>query len=92
MKKPSYLKDAIAKLDGYYTARGEKLKNVKLSQEQVDEWNGVAKKAAPAPAPVVEEVVVEEEAPVVEEAPKPKRSYKKKKSSMMDKVKSAITK
>ena len=60
MKKPSYLKDAIAKVDGFYSAKGEKLKSQILSEEFCNEWNGV-KKAAPKKAePVVEEAPVEE--------------------------------
>ena len=35
MNKPGWLKDSIAKADGYYSPKGEKLKGVKLSQEQM---------------------------------------------------------
>jgi len=34
--KKGYLKDSIAKADGYFTAKGEKLKGAKLTQEQQD--------------------------------------------------------
>jgi hypothetical protein len=76
MKKPSWLKNAVAKPTGFYAKNGEKLKSKKLSDEFIAEWNGT--KAAPAPAPKVE---VEE---VKEEAPKPvakKKTTKKKTSS-----------
>lgn len=73
IEKKGWLKDAVAKPTGLYTAKGEKLKGVALTQEFCDEWNGVVK-AAPAPEPVVEEeVVVEETVEVVEEAPKKKK-------------------
>jgi len=65
MKKPSGLRNAIAKRDGYYSPKGEKLKGASLSQAEVDAWNGVKEEAAPAP--VVKEVVVEEAAPSVED-------------------------
>ena len=77
MKKPSWLKNAVAKPTGFYAKNGEKLKSKKLSDEFIAEWNGT--KAAPAPAPKVE--AVEE---VKEEAPKPvakKKTTKKKTSS-----------
>jgi len=41
MNKPTYLKHATAKANGYFAANGENLKSVKLSQAQQDEWNGV---------------------------------------------------
>jgi len=62
--KKGYLKDSIAKADGYFTAKGEKLKGAKLTQEQQDAWNGVVKKEAPKKAKkveVVEEVEVSED-------------------------------
>ena len=60
MKKPGWLKNAIAKPNGYYSPKGELLKSRKLTQAECDEWNGV-KAAAPAPAPEpVEEAVAEE--------------------------------
>lgn len=59
MKRPGFLKDAIAKSDGYYSPKGEKLKSQKMSQEEQDAWNGV-KKAAPKKAEEVEEAPVEE--------------------------------
>lgn len=55
--KKGYLKDSIAKADGYFTAKGEKLKGAKLTQEQQDAWNGVVKKEAPKKAKKVKEEV-----------------------------------
>ena len=66
MKKPGWLKNAIAKPNGYYSPKGELLKSKSLTQAECDEWNGVKAKAPapkPAPEPVAEEVVEE----VVEE-------------------------
>lgn len=62
MKKPGWLKDTIAKPNGYYTPKGELVKRKSLSKEEIDAWNGVeAPKPAPAPAPeFVAEPVVEE--------------------------------
>lgn len=60
MKKPGWLKNAIAKPNGYYSPKGELLKSKSLTQAECDEWNGV-KAAAPTPAPEpVEESVAEE--------------------------------
>ena len=73
--KPGYLKNAIAKLDGYYTVKGEKLNNTILSQAYCDEWNGVevvvpTKTKKPKKEKVVEatepEVEVEATEPEVE--------------------------
>lgn len=58
MKKVGYLKDSIAKADGYFSPKGEKLKGGKLSQKAQDAWNGVKKKA---PKKVEVEEVVEVE-------------------------------
>jgi len=44
MQKPNWLKDSIAKEDGFYTLKGEKLKGQRLDQEQIRKWN----KSAPA--------------------------------------------
>lgn len=41
MIKPNWLKDAIAKEDGFYSPKGEKLKNQKLSPDFVEQWNDV---------------------------------------------------
>ena len=83
MNKPGWLKHSIAKADGYYTVRGEKLKSIKLTKQQITEWNGGAQAdPAPAPEPVVEEAPVEEvvaEEPVVEEKPAKKTIFRKKK-------------
>ena len=62
--KPGYLKNSIAKANGYYTAKGEKLKGITLSQDEQDTWNGVVKKVAKpkkSKAEVVEEVVEQAE-------------------------------
>lgn len=37
--KPNWLKDAIAKEDGFYSVKGEKLKNQLLSKSFVRRWN-----------------------------------------------------
>ena len=42
IQKPGWLEEAIAKPDGYYTAKGEKLKGAELSPEHIAEWNGTA--------------------------------------------------
>ena len=69
--KPGWLKDSIAKVDGYYSPKGELLKSSKLSQEQVDAWNGVEKKkrkATKKKKPAVEQIVeAPQEETVVEE-------------------------
>lgn len=64
MKKESWLvkAGAVAKNDGFYSPKGELLKKARLTDAEVNEWNGVkpAKKAEPAQ-------VIEEEKPSVEE-------------------------
>lgn len=77
MTKPTWLKDAIAKEDGYYSTTGERLKVARLSAGQIAEWNGV-KPAKPAPAVEVTEVEEPAEETVVEKLVK-KVSRKKKK-------------
>lgn len=66
IEKKGWLKDAEARVNGFFI-NGKKVKGCSLTQAEVDAWNGVAKKAAPAPkaAPVVEAVV--EAAEIVEE-------------------------
>jgi hypothetical protein len=87
--KAGWLKDSIAKADGYYSQKGEKLKAARLTEAQIAEWNGVAKKKA-APAPKAEEVVVEAEE---EKAPAKKTTKKKaKKTTLAEKLKGAIAK
>lgn len=50
-KKIGFLKKAIAKIDGYFSPKGEKLVSARLTPAEVDAFNGVAKKkAAPAKA------------------------------------------
>jgi hypothetical protein len=61
----TWLKNAIAKNDGYYSPRGEKLKACRLTDQQVAAFNRKQEAKAEEvkveePAPVVEEVVVEE--------------------------------
>ena len=80
MKKPSYLKDAIATADGYISAKGEMLKRRKMTQDEMDAWNGVEKKKKkknkkPAVVEVAETVEVtetetESEEPAVDEQAK----------------------
>jgi len=36
-----WLKNTVARKDGFYTKSGEKLKGMKLDQEFCDKWNGV---------------------------------------------------
>jgi hypothetical protein len=65
IEKKGWLKNAEARLDGFYI-NGKKEKSQRLTQAEVDAWNGVVKKkAAPKKAKKVEEpveeVVVEEE-------------------------------
>lgn len=73
MKKVGYLKNAVARSNGFYSTSGEKLKSQGLTDEFIAEWNGTAK---PKPAPKAKKV-----AEVVKEAPKPKKKSKKKKST-----------
>jgi len=85
--KTGQFKKAVAKTNGYYTPRGERLKAGKFTQQQCDEWNGV--KAVTAI--VVEEEVEMCSAPVVESAPAPKKSKGKKKQSFMSAVKNKFS-
>lgn len=65
VSKPGWLKDSIAKADGYYSAAGEKLKSSQLTDEQIAEWNGVAVSVEPEvlieaePSPGVETTLTE---------------------------------
>jgi len=54
--KTGNIKNAIAKEGGFYSVKGEKLKAAKLTQAEIDEWNGV-KSAKPA---VVASVIVDD--------------------------------
>jgi len=61
---------------------GELLKSQRITQEQLDEWNGVQVLAEPVihdPEPAIDEIIEDEEAEteIVEEAPKPKKKSKK---------------
>ncbi len=49
MKKAGWLKDGIATPRGIVTAHGEMLKRRKMSEAQINEWNGYKAKA-PKPA------------------------------------------
>ena len=65
-------KNAVPTLKGWVSAKGELLKSQRITQDEIDEWNGVV---APTPEPepeIVEDEVIEE-VEVVEEAPKPKK-------------------
>lgn len=70
LKAPSNVKNPVATTRGWLNSKGELVKAQKLTQEQCDEFNGVAEVA-----PVVEEAP----APVVTEE-KPKRKPRKKKA------------
>ena len=53
MKKAGWLKDGIATPRGIVTAHGEMLKRRKMSEAQINEWNGFEKKTiAPKPEPI----------------------------------------
>lgn len=54
--KTGNIKNAIAKQGGFYSVKGEKLKAAKLTQAEIDEWNGV-KSVKPA---VVAAVIVDD--------------------------------
>ncbi len=66
IKVPSYIKDAVATLRGWANKKGELLKAQKLTQEQVDEFNGLNTQEQPQEAPPE---VKEVEAPKVKKAP-----------------------
>lgn len=90
MSRPNWLRDAIAKNDGYYSPRGEKLKAVRLTDAQVASWNGTdlpKKKEEPTAEPQIEAVAVEENVtppPVVsEEVVKEKPTPKKRKRRIL---------
>lgn len=53
--KTGWLEDSIAKADGYYSPKGEKLKGASLTPEEIAAWNGEVVEAP------VEEVEVEVE-------------------------------
>jgi len=66
VSKPGWLKDSIAKEDGYYTADGsEKLKSRRLTSEEIAEWNGTASQPEvlieAEPSPGVETTLIEAE-------------------------------
>ena len=57
--KTGGLEDSIAKADGYYSPKGEKLKGASLTPEEIAAWNG---EVVEAPVEEVEvEVVLEED-------------------------------
>lgn len=45
VNKPGWLEDSVAKADGYYSPKGEKLKGEILTTDQIAEWNGKTPKA-----------------------------------------------
>lgn len=94
MNKPNWMKDTIAKADGYYNVKGEKLKSQKLTQEQCDAWNGVKKAVKAKAEKVVEAVeeVVEEVTEAVEETADKKAKGKKGKVTLAGIAKAAIGK
>lgn len=53
VNKPGWLEDSVARHDGYYSLKGEKLKGEILSPEQIAEWNGEAANVNAAPEPEV---------------------------------------
>lgn len=64
VKKPGFLKDAIATEKGYVSPKGELLKAAKLSPEAIAEWNGTC---CQKENPIVETIEFEE---VIEDASK----------------------
>jgi hypothetical protein len=50
-------KGAIPTLKGWVSPKGELLKAQKMTQEQIDEWNGKGKPAPVKAAPPVEKVI-----------------------------------
>jgi hypothetical protein len=64
MKKAGWLKDAVARPEGYFDAKGKKLKGATLSQEHCDEWNGVSKAKGRTIELVIQEIA---EVPEAEE-------------------------
>lgn len=77
IQKKGWLKNAEARLNGFFI-KGKKVKGAKLTQAEVDAWNGV--KAAPAPkVEEVVEAVVEETLVEIAEEEKPKKSLFKRK-------------
>lgn len=87
MKKAGWLKDAVATTGGYFTKTGKKLKGVKLSQEFVDQWNGVVEKVEEVVETVETIVEAEEIVETPEPEEKPKRKYTRKKKSLGDVLK-----
>lgn len=63
--KGGALKNAIAKQGGFYSVKGEKLKSAKLTQAEIDEWNGVKPVAVAKEEKVIED---EEIQPMLEAA------------------------
>jgi hypothetical protein len=61
MKKAGWLKDGIATPRGIVTAHGEMLKRRKMSEAQINEWNGFEKKTvASKPKPNLESMTKDE--------------------------------
>tara|TARA_B100000683_G_scaffold277722_1_gene338297 strand:+ start:5859 stop:6191 length:333 start_codon:yes stop_codon:yes gene_type:complete len=57
--KTGWLEDSIAKADGYYSPKGEKLKGASLTPEEIAAWNGEVVEEVPGPMAV--EVELEED-------------------------------
>ena len=55
--KTGNIKNAIAKQGGFYSVKGEKLKAAKLTQAEIDEWNGVKSKVAAKVEVVVDDTL-----------------------------------
>jgi hypothetical protein len=79
MKKAGWLKDAIARPEGYFDSKGNKLKGARLTQEQCDDWNGVKKAAKKIELKIEEEAPAEVTEVTVEVEEKPSVSKKRKK-------------
>ena len=87
-RKRGQFKNAIAKVSGYYTKRGEKLKGAKLTEEQCAAWNGVAKIGGhEETCVIVDDVIVDDVVSIEVEKESPTTTKKSKGSK---KGKSAI--
>lgn len=81
MKKESWLvkAGAVAKADGFYTPKGERLKKANLTEAEVAEWNGVAVPVEVVVEAAAEEVIaeIEKEETIIEKVIKKVRRKKK---------------
>lgn len=81
MKKPSFLKDAIATPKGYVNSKGELLKAAKLTQDQIDAFNGVEEiKEVIEPKKTLEEIkeIIAKEDPFIYDEPEVEEETKSK--------------